>query len=88
MNAANKGEDLYSSRCYNEILVNAKPCGIVIIGLGEKDLNIDYYDAKMLSLEMNLPLYYIDTMKYKINYLMRINTILHFIQLHHIWELK
>lgn len=65
MNAANKGEDLYSSGCYNEILVNAKPCGIVIIGLGEKDLNIDYYDAKTLSLEMNLPLYYIDTMKYK-----------------------
>ncbi len=63
--ATNKGEDLYSSSCYNEILVNAKPCGIVVIGLGEKDLNIDYQDATMLSLEMNLPIYYIDTMQYK-----------------------
>lgn len=65
MRATNKGEDLYSSSCYNEILVNAKPCGIVVIGLGEKDLNIDYQEAKMLSLEMNLPIYYIDTMQYK-----------------------
>ena len=63
--AINKGDDLYSSSCYNEILVNAKPCGIVVIGLGEKDLNIDYQDAQMLSLEMNLPIYYIDTMQYK-----------------------
>ncbi len=63
--ATNKGEDLYSSSCYNEILVNAKPCGIVVIGLGEKDLNIDYQEAQMLSLEMNLPIYYIDTMQYK-----------------------
>lgn len=63
--ATSKGEDLYSSSCYNEILVNAKPCGIVVIGLGEKDLNIDYRDAKMLSLEMDLPIYYIDTMQYK-----------------------
>ncbi len=63
--ATNNGEDLYSSICYNEILVNAKPCGIVVIGLGEKDLNIDYMDTQMLSLEMNLPIYYIDTMKYK-----------------------
>ena len=63
--ATNKGDDLYSSSCYNEILVNAKPCGIVVIGLGEKDLNIDYQEAKMLSLEMNLPIYYIDTMQYK-----------------------
>ena len=63
--ATSKGEDLYSSSCYNEILVNAKPCGIVVISLGEKDLNIDYGDAKMLSLEMNLPIYYIDTMQYK-----------------------
>lgn len=63
--ATNKGEDLYSSSCYNEILVNAKPCGIVVIGLGEKDLNIDYQETQMLSLKMNLPIYYIDTMQYK-----------------------
>lgn len=63
--ATNKGEDLYSSSCYNEILVNAKPCGIVVLGLGEKDLNINYQEAQMLSLEMNLPIYYIDTMQYK-----------------------
>lgn len=65
LRATQQGQDLYSSNCYNEILVNAKPCGIVVLGLGEKNLNIDYQDAKMLSLEMNLPLYYIDTMKYK-----------------------
>lgn len=65
--AIKKGEDLYSSSCYNEVLVNAKPCGIVILGLGEKDLNIDYQEAQMLSLEMNLPLYYIDIMQYKAN---------------------
>lgn len=65
--AKEKGEDLYSSTCYNEILVNAKPCGIVIIGLGEKDINIDYQEAKDLSLKMNLPIYFIDTMKYKDN---------------------
>ena len=61
------GEDIYSSSCYNEILVNAKPCGIVVLGLGEKDLNIDYQEAQMLSLEMNLPIYYIDTLQYKNN---------------------
>ena len=65
MRATVENEDLYSSSCYNEILVNAKPCGIVVLGLGEKDLNIDYQETKMLSLEMNLPIYYIDTMKYK-----------------------
>lgn len=65
LRAIQQGQDLYSSNCYNEILVNAKPCGIVVLGLGEKDLNIDYQDAKMLSLEMNLPIYYIDTMQYK-----------------------
>lgn len=65
LRATQQGQDLYSSNCYNEILVNAKPCGIVVLGLGEKDLNIDYQDAKMLSLEMNLPIYYIDTMQYK-----------------------
>lgn len=63
--AIKNGEDIYSSSCYNEILVNAKPCGIVVLGLGEKDLNIDYQEAKMLSLQMHLPLYYIDTMQYK-----------------------
>ena len=26
------GEDIYSSSCYNEVLVNAKPCGIVVLG--------------------------------------------------------
>ena len=65
LRATQQGQDLYSSNCYNEILVNAKPCGIVVLGLGEKNLNIDYQDAKMLSLEMNLPIYYIDTMQYK-----------------------
>lgn len=65
LRATQKCQDLYSSNCYNEILVNAKPCGIVVLGLGEKDLNIDYQEAKMLSLEMNLPIYYIDTMQYK-----------------------
>lgn len=61
------GEDIYSSSCYNEVLVNAKPCGIAVLGLGEKDLNIDYQEAQMLSLEMNLPISYIDTMQYKNN---------------------
>lgn len=63
--AVKSGEDIYSSSCYNEVLVNAKPCGIVVLGLGENDLNIDYQETKMLSLEMNLPIYYIDTMQYK-----------------------
>lgn len=65
--AIKNGEDIYSSSCYNEVLVNAKPCAIVVIGLGESDLNIDYQDAIMLSSEMNLPIYYIDIMKYKSN---------------------
>lgn len=65
--AIKNGEDIYSSSCYNEVLVNAKPCGIVVLGLGEKDLNIDYQEAQMLSLEMNLPIHYIDTMQYKTN---------------------
>lgn len=59
------GEDRYSSSCYNEVLVNAKPCGIAIIGLGEKDLNIYYQEAIKLSEELNLPIYYIDAMDYK-----------------------
>ena len=63
--ATKNGEDIYSSSCYNEVLVDAKPCGIVVLGLGEKDLNIDYQDAIMLSLEMNLPISYIDIMQYK-----------------------
>ena len=63
--ALKSGEDSYSSTCYNEVLVDSKPCGIVILGLGENDLNIDYQDAKQLAEKMNLPLYYIDTMKYK-----------------------
>jgi len=65
MRAMSNDEDLYSSTCYNEVLVNAKPCGIVVLGLGENDLNIDYQEARMLALEMNLPIYYVDTMKYK-----------------------
>ena len=60
-----KGENKYSSSCYNEVLVNAKPCGIAIIGLGEKDLNIYYQEAIKLSEELNLPIYYIDAMDYK-----------------------
>lgn len=63
--AKSQNEDLFSSSCYNEILVNAKPCGIVVLGTGEKELSSDYQEAKMLSLEMNLPIYYIDTMLYK-----------------------
>ena len=63
--AIKNGEDIYSSSCYNEVLVNAKPCGIVVLGLGEKDLNIDYKEAQMLASKMNLPIYYIDTMQYK-----------------------
>lgn len=63
--AQSKGEDFYSSSCYNEILVNAKPCGILILGLGDYDINIDIESAKLLSERMNLPIQYIDTTKYK-----------------------
>ena len=63
--AKTKNEDMYSSSCYSELLVNSKPCGILVIGLGEKDINIDYHDAIVLSKKMNLPIYYIDTMQYK-----------------------
>ena len=59
------GGEPYSSECYNEVLVKGKPCGIAIIGLGEKDLNIDDIDAKILSGQTNLPLQYVDTMNYK-----------------------
>lgn len=65
--AMKKGEDKYSSSCFSEVLVNSKPCGIVILGLGEKNINIDYYDAKMFALEKNLPICYIDLMQYKDN---------------------
>ena len=65
LRATQQGQDLYSSNCYNEILVNAKPCGIVVLGLGEKDLNIDYQETQILSLEMNLSISYVDIMQYK-----------------------
>lgn len=60
-----KGEDVFSNHSYNEVLVNGMPCGIVIIGLGENDLNIDYENAKALSECLNLPLYSIDLMSLK-----------------------
>ena len=60
-----KGEDIYSSNCYSEILVDSMPCGIVIIGYGENDLNIDYQYAVMISKKLNIPLYTIDLMNYK-----------------------
>ena len=63
--AEEKGEDRLSSSSYNEVCVNSKPCGIVIIGFGEKDLNVDYEDAAKLADEMGLPLYEIDMMDYK-----------------------
>lgn len=63
--AIKKGEDLYSSSCYNEVLVNSKPCGILIIGLGEENLNVDYEKVLELSKKLNLPLYTVDTLKYK-----------------------
>lgn len=60
-----KNEDLYFSNCYNEVLVDSKPCAIVIIGFGENDLNVDYEDAIELSNQLQIPLYHIDIMKYK-----------------------
>lgn len=60
-----KGEDLYSSSCYNEVLVSGKPCGIALIGLGENDLNIEYEETQMLAEQMNLQIHYIDTLDYK-----------------------
>ena len=59
-------QDVHSSSCYNEILIsgNSKPCGIMFIGLGEKDINIDYSYAKLLASAMDLPFIYIDTMDY------------------------
>ncbi|MBR3523945.1 MAG: hypothetical protein IKN87_04640 [Bacilli bacterium] len=65
LRSTEKKEDIFSSSCYNEVTVNSKPCGIVVIGLGENDLNIDYQDTLLLSKNTNLPIYYIDTMKLK-----------------------
>lgn len=63
--AKENGEDLLSSSCYNEVCVSSKPCGIVMIGLGENDLNIAYENTVKLADELNLPLYKIDAMDYK-----------------------
>lgn len=61
-----QNEDLFSSNCYNEILVDGKPCGIVVLGIGNKELSNDYQEAKMLSMAMKLPIpIYLDTMLYK-----------------------
>ena len=60
-------EDLLYSKYYNEVLVDSKPCGIVIIGYGEEDINIDYEDTIKLADELGLPLYKIDITKYKDN---------------------
>ena len=63
--AKEKGQDVYSSDCYSEVIVKGRPCGILVLGLGENDINIDYADAQELASKMNLPLSYIDTMNYK-----------------------
>ena len=63
--AQKNNDDVLFGSCYNEILTDAKPCGIVIIGLGENDLNIDYNDAVILSENLNIPIYTIDTLNYK-----------------------
>ena len=52
-----KDEDLLFSSCYNEVLVTSKPCGIMIIGFGEENINIDYEDAVRLADKLGLPLY-------------------------------
>ena len=54
-----------TSSCYNEVLVDAKPCGILILGFGEKDLNINYNEALLYSQKNGLPLYQIDILDYK-----------------------
>ncbi len=59
------GEDVLSSSCYNEVLVDSKPCGLMFIGFGEDDLNIDYEETLKLAKELNLPLYKIDVLNYK-----------------------
>lgn len=66
--AKEKGEDLLSSLCYNEVLVDSEPCGILMLGFGENDLNVDYYDTIKLANELKLPLYKVDMLNYK-NYL-------------------
>lgn len=58
-------QPLIGSSCYDEVLVNAKPCGLLIIGCGEKDLNIFYETAKILSENLGLPLKEIDITDYK-----------------------
>ena len=59
------GEEPLSSSCYNEVLVDSRPCGITIIGFGEDDINIDYEDAVKLASELHLPLHKTDIMDYK-----------------------
>ena len=54
-----------TSSCYNEVLVDAKPCGVLILGFGENDLNINYNEALLYSQKNGLPLYQIDMMDYK-----------------------
>lgn len=60
-----KNEDLLFSNCYNEVIVSSKPNGMMIIGFGEKDLNIDYDETLIIANELNLPLYEIDILDYK-----------------------
>lgn len=60
-----KGEDLFFSNQYSEILVSSKPCGILVIGLGEGDINIYYNQAEHLSLEKGLPMQSLDVMRYQ-----------------------
>lgn len=56
----------YYTSCYNEVLIKeSKPCGIVVLGLGENDLNIYDSEACMLAQRMNLPIYHVDELKYK-----------------------
>ena len=63
--ARESNQDNYSSNCYNEVLVNTKPCGLLVVGFGEKDLNIYLEDAISLANEMNIPIQFIDLMDYK-----------------------
>ena len=63
--AKKSNEDLLSSSCYNEVDVDSKPCGIAIIGFGEKDINVDYEEAIRLANDLKLPLYEIDVLDYK-----------------------
>lgn len=63
--AKNNNDDVFFSFCYNEVLTDTKPCGVVIIGLGENNINIDYEDAVILSEKLNIPIYTIDTLNYK-----------------------